>query len=55
MALTSVALVGGLFAFKNGNHMRSQYFQRARVVLQFGTVAALVVGSTLAKPTPRPY
>ncbi len=46
--LTSLALVGGLMAFKSGDHKRSQLFQRARVGLQFGTILALVVGSVAA-------
>eukprot|EP00039_Didymoeca_costata_P023463 m.7209 g.7209 ORF g.7209 m.7209 type:complete len:99 (+) comp3667_c0_seq2:66-362(+) len=47
LVLTVGSLVGGLLAFKNGNQMLSQKFQRARVFFQFSTVAAFLAGSYL--------
>lgn len=39
---TAMILCGGLYSFQRGDRKMGQMFMRARVVAQFGTVAAMI-------------
>ncbi len=41
--LTVVSLIGALMAYRRGNQVWNQRFQRGRVFFQFGTIVALVI------------
>ena len=40
--------MSGLIAFRSGNQLWSQRFQRMRVIFQMGTVLAMVAGGAMA-------
>jgi hypothetical protein len=43
--MTTLALAGGLLAYRRGDHRKSQLFQRARVGFQAFTIVALVAAA----------